>query len=65
VGFRDGEHGLVRDEPVELAAALAGLLADAPRSAALADAAARLAERFAWRRALAPAEALYAELLAR
>lgn len=64
IGFRDGAHGLVRDEPSEIARALADLLADDGRSRALAAAGAELSARFAWSRALAPAETLYEELLA-
>jgi glycosyltransferase involved in cell wall biosynthesis len=65
IGFRDGVHGLVRESPAELADGLAEVLADEERARALAGEAARLAERYAWRSALAPAEELYAELLER
>jgi len=61
VGFEDGVHGLVAEEPRELAAAAASLLADRPRAVALAAAGRSLAERFRWNRVLAPLVELYAD----
>jgi glycosyltransferase involved in cell wall biosynthesis len=60
--FRHGGHGMLADEPAALGAALAGLLADPQRAAELGAAGRAFAERFRWPRALAAAQALYAEL---
>jgi glycosyltransferase involved in cell wall biosynthesis len=65
VGFVDGRHGRLAEAPAELGAALADLLADPARAAALGAAGRALAEPLRWPRALAEAEALYAELAAR
>jgi polysaccharide biosynthesis protein PslH len=65
LGFADGRHGRLADDPAELGAALAELLADPARAAALGAAGRELAEPFRWPRALAGAEALYAGLAAR
>jgi glycosyltransferase involved in cell wall biosynthesis len=60
VGFVDGRHGLVADEPAGLADAAASLLGDAARSTELALAGRELGRGFVWSRALAGAEELYA-----
>jgi polysaccharide biosynthesis protein PslH len=65
VGFRDGEHGVVADEPAELARRAAELLADPERLPAMAAAGRGLAERYRWERALEPAAELYRELAER
>jgi glycosyltransferase involved in cell wall biosynthesis len=65
IGFRPGEHGLVEDTPARLAVAAEHLLNDAELSMRLACAGGQLAERYAWARTLAPAEALYRELIER
>jgi polysaccharide biosynthesis protein PslH len=59
IGFEDGRHGLTADRPESLAELVAELLSDAERSRRLAAEGRRLAERYRWDRALAPAEALY------
>jgi polysaccharide biosynthesis protein PslH len=64
VGFRDGHHGLLAEDPPALGAALAALLADPARATALGAEGRRLAGAFRWPRALSVAEALYAELAA-
>ncbi|MFL5826921.1 MAG: glycosyltransferase family 4 protein, partial [Thermoleophilaceae bacterium] len=65
VGFRDGEHGVVADEPAELARSAAELLADPARLPAMAAAGRELAEDYRWARALEPAAELYRELARR
>jgi glycosyltransferase involved in cell wall biosynthesis len=65
IGFRDGVHGLVADAPPALAAAVERVLTDSELSTRLAHAGAELAEPYAWARTLAPAEALYRELIER
>ncbi len=60
--FVDGRHGRLAEDPAGLGAALAALLADPGRAAALGAAGRELAERFRWPDALAAAESLYAEL---
>ena len=60
VGFVDGRHGLVAEEPAGLAAAAAALLGDAQRAAGIGRAGREHARRLTWRRTLAEAEALYA-----
>jgi glycosyltransferase involved in cell wall biosynthesis len=63
VGFEDGRHGLVVDDPAGLARAAAALLADEALARRFAEAGRALAERFRWTRTLAPAEELYVRLL--
>jgi glycosyltransferase involved in cell wall biosynthesis len=65
VGFAAGRHGLLAEDAPDLGAALAAVLADPARAAALGASGRALAEDFRWPRALAAAEALYAELAAR
>jgi glycosyltransferase involved in cell wall biosynthesis len=65
VGFQDGRHGLIGERPADLAAALATLLADPQRAAAMGAEGRTLAERYRWPDALAGASALYAQVVAR
>jgi glycosyltransferase involved in cell wall biosynthesis len=65
VGFEDGRHGLVGELPSQLAGALAVLLADPGRAAAMGAEGRALAERYRWPEALAGASALYAQVVAR
>jgi glycosyltransferase involved in cell wall biosynthesis len=65
VGFVDGRHGLLGQDPSELASALAVLLADPQRAAAMGAEGRLLAERYRWPEALAGASALYNEVVAR
>jgi glycosyltransferase involved in cell wall biosynthesis len=62
VGFRDGVHGRLADEPAGLADAAIALLEDPAAAAALGAEGRRLAEGFRWPSALAPAQALFARL---
>jgi glycosyltransferase involved in cell wall biosynthesis len=62
IGFRAGAHGLLGDSPQELGRALAELLADPARAAALGAAGRGLAAGYRWADALAEAERLYAAL---
>jgi glycosyltransferase involved in cell wall biosynthesis len=64
IGFAPGEHGLVAPDPAGLADALASLLADLPRAAALGGQARAHAERFRWERVTAELEELYATYVA-
>ncbi len=59
IGFEDGRHGLVADEPAALGAALAELLADPPRAAGLGAEGRRLADAFRWSSTLAGVEQAY------
>jgi glycosyltransferase involved in cell wall biosynthesis len=59
IGFTPGVEGLVAETPVELAAAVAGLLAEPARAEELGAAGRELADRFRWPRALAAVEAAY------
>lgn len=59
IGFRDGVHGVIRDDPVELANAVAALSGDAGQAARLGSAGRDLAERYRWHIACAGAEDLY------
>lgn len=63
IGFVSDVHGLVADDPRELATSAATLLADAGRSHELAAAGRVLAEGYRWSRVLRPVEDLYADLL--
>jgi glycosyltransferase involved in cell wall biosynthesis len=65
VGFEPGRHGLTAERPSELAQALASLLGDPERAAAMGAQARALAERFRWREALAGVFDLYAGVAAR
>jgi len=65
VGFEDGRHGLIGEDPPELAAALAAVLADPQRAAAMGGEGRMLAQRYRWPEALAGASALYAQVAAR
>jgi glycosyltransferase involved in cell wall biosynthesis len=64
IGFVAGEHGLVAADPAGLADALAALLADPSRAAALGANARAHAERFRWERVTAELEMLYAGYVA-
>ncbi len=59
ISFRDGVHGVIRDDPVELANAVAALSGDAEEAARLGSAGRDLAERYRWPLALAGVEDLY------
>jgi glycosyltransferase involved in cell wall biosynthesis len=65
IGFEPGVHGELGEDPADLARLTAGLLTDDDRARRLAAAGRRLAERFRWQRATAPAERLYRELAER
>jgi glycosyltransferase involved in cell wall biosynthesis len=64
IGFAPGRHGLVAEQPREIAAGLATLLADPAEAERLGAAGRALAEEFRWPRALAELEATYAEWVA-
>lgn len=59
VGFEDGRHGVVADDPAMVGEAIADLCAHPGKAAALGEAGPALAEQYRWQRALEPAEALY------
>jgi glycosyltransferase involved in cell wall biosynthesis len=59
IGFVDNRHGLLADNPVELADIAARLLSDRQLSSSLAQEGRRLAERYRWSRVLEPLEQLY------
>jgi glycosyltransferase involved in cell wall biosynthesis len=59
VGFEDGRHGIVADDPTVLGDAIADLCADPKKAAALGEAGPGLAEQYRWQRALDPAESVY------
>ncbi|MGB9183127.1 MAG: glycosyltransferase family 4 protein [Solirubrobacteraceae bacterium] len=59
IGFRDGVHGVVRDDPVELANAVAALSGDAGQATRLGSAGRDLARGYRWPLALAGVEDLY------
>ncbi len=61
IGFVDGRHGLIADDPADLADAASALLGDAQRSTALARDGRTHVRPLVWPRALASAEALYAQ----
>jgi polysaccharide biosynthesis protein PslH len=63
IGFLDGVHGLIADDPLGLAELAAALLADPGRSAELARAGRELAQSYRWPRVLRSAEDLYASWL--
>jgi glycosyltransferase involved in cell wall biosynthesis len=65
IGFRHGLHGLVDKTPAGLATCVDQLLSNLELSTRLTHAGAELAERYSWARTLAPAEALYCELIER
>lgn len=64
VGFIDGRHGLVRDSPDGLAAAVIDLLGDPVGAAAMGRAARDHVEPLRWESATVPAEVLYRRLAA-
>lgn len=64
IGFAAGEHGLVEDDPAALGDALAALLGDLPRAAALGARARVHAQRYRWERVTGELEALYASYVA-
>jgi polysaccharide biosynthesis protein PslH len=59
IGFEEGIHGIVADDPQEMALAIADLCSNPTKAEALGKAGPSLAERYLWRRALEPAEVLY------
>jgi glycosyltransferase involved in cell wall biosynthesis len=63
IGVVDGVHGLVADDPRELAELVASLLVDQRRSEDLARGGRELAQTYRWPRVLEPAEHLYASLI--
>jgi glycosyltransferase involved in cell wall biosynthesis len=63
IGFEPGVHGLSADDPRGLADALVRVLADEALSRQFAADARRWAWRLRWSETLAPAKALYEELL--
>jgi glycosyltransferase involved in cell wall biosynthesis len=65
IGFLDGQHGLLAEDPSELAELAGTLLVDQGRSEELARAGRELAQSYRWPRVLEPAEHLYASLLGR
>jgi glycosyltransferase involved in cell wall biosynthesis len=62
VGFRDGEHGRLAEEPDGLAAAAIALLDDPAATARLGERGRRLAEAFRWPAVMEPAEAAFRRL---
>lgn len=65
VGFADGTHGVVAEDPAAMGDAVGALLADGPGRAAMGEAARRHAERFAWSRVTAELVGRYRALLVR
>ena len=61
IGFVDGRHGLVDDDPAGLADATAAVLGDARLARSLAREGRALARTLVWRRTLAGAAELYAQ----
>jgi glycosyltransferase involved in cell wall biosynthesis len=61
IGFVDGRHGLVADEPAELADAAVAVLGDAQLASSLARQGRMHARTLVWRRTLARATELYAQ----
>lgn len=59
IGFRDGEHGLLRETPSELAAAIVELLEDPARGVACGEAARNEVRSFGWSALAQPLEARY------
>jgi glycosyltransferase involved in cell wall biosynthesis len=59
IGFEHGVHGVVADDPREMALAVADLCSNPTKAEALGKAGPALAEQYRWRRALEPAESLY------
>ncbi len=59
IGFEDGEHGLVDEDPGGLARLTSELLADQARATELGTQGRSLARRFRWRDVVRPAEELY------
>jgi len=62
VGFRDGVHGRIADDPAGLADAAVAMLAEPQETARLGAQGRALAEAFRWATATAPAAALFARL---
>ena len=63
IGFAHGREGLVADDAAALGEALAELLADGERAAAMGAAGRRLADGFRWTRTLAELESAYRRTL--
>ena len=63
IGFEDGVHGVIAEEPREMARHVADLCARPDAARALGRSGQALVEQYRWRHALRPAEALYAELV--
>jgi len=59
IGFEHGVHGIVADDPREMALAIADLCGNPEQADVLGKAGPALAEQYRWRRALEPAEVLY------
>jgi glycosyltransferase involved in cell wall biosynthesis len=59
IGFRDGDHGLLRDTPSELAAGVIDLLKAPERAVALGEAARDQVRDFGWTALAVPLEAHY------
>jgi glycosyltransferase involved in cell wall biosynthesis len=59
IGFRDGEHGRVADEPEALARAVSELLHDPPAARRLGERGREHARRYRWEETLASARAHY------
>ncbi|MEH3053611.1 MAG: glycosyltransferase family 4 protein [Patulibacter minatonensis] len=64
IGFRDGAHGLLREEPRELAEAAVTLLADPARGIAAGSAAREQVRGFGWAALAEPLEARYRAAIA-
>jgi polysaccharide biosynthesis protein PslH len=64
-GFEDGRHGLVADDPAELASRAAELLEDSSSWRRMAAAGRELARTYAWERALEPLGDVYRTLASR
>lgn len=64
IGFRDGQHGLLREDPRELADAAVTLLRDPERGVAAGIAAREQVRGFGWSALAQPLEARYREAIA-
>lgn len=64
IGFRDGEHGLLREEPRDLADAVVALLRDPERGVAAGTAAREQVRDFGWSALARPLEARYRDAVA-
>lgn len=64
IGFRDGEHGLLREDPRDLADAVVSLLRDPARGVTAGIAAREQVRGFGWSALAQPLEARYREAIA-